>query len=392
MKSKQPPRAKSKKLPEVDGLLTIFYNPDKKNTRVVVKLDKEEKSAVFAGKNLKFKDSTKNVLVVNDEDGAVGLVLGTFYPSVEFDVEQPNLIQEALIQRNLEINSPRIFNVGLRRAETTEHDEVVYVVGSYDSSDVTEQRLLEIVSALPVGGRISILSHKKRSGVNQKNFMQKLLDTEPEDVQKGMGGFRIYTFVKNKPVGETKKGIRQKVVFDIFGETIFAETEPALFSRDSLDRGTRFLLEAVTEKAMKGKKILDLGCGWGAIGLSVLTLHNSCQMTMVDVNPRVVNLCRDNIQGLGFENRTSVVLTSDVRNLDSQPFDLILTNPPFHERKDVLIDLFSRSKSVLKKGGSIILVVENSYVPKFRGILKRTYGAHTVFKEGPEYTLLEALK
>ena len=129
-------------------------------------------------------------------------------------------------------------------------------------------------------------------------------------------------------------------------------TDAGVFSKGELDPGTRLLLDALPE--LSGD-VLDVGCGWGAIGIAVAKAYRACRVTMVDVNRRALSLCRENAQ----RNQVSVVcLESDgLSAVAGQAFDAVITNPPIRAGKQVIYKMFADAAGQLKPGGALYLVI-----------------------------------
>ena len=131
------------------------------------------------------------------------------------------------------------------------------------------------------------------------------------------------------------------------------ETDAGVFSRGELDRGTRVLLDALPEE-LSGE-VLDLGCGWGAIGISLAKHYPSLRMTMTDVNERALSLARKNAGTNGVQ---AEILESDgFSALEGRCFDAVITNPPIRAGKQVIYRLFTEAAAHLKPGGSLYLVI-----------------------------------
>ena len=130
-------------------------------------------------------------------------------------------------------------------------------------------------------------------------------------------------------------------------------TDAGVFSRGEVDTGTRLLLEALPE-TMQGD-ILDLGCGWGVIGISVARKWPETRVTMADVNTRALELSRENAA----KNRAEVVcVESDgMAALEGQTFDAVVTNPPIRAGKQVIYKMFADAAKSLKPCGALYLVI-----------------------------------
>ncbi|MBP3452266.1 MAG: class I SAM-dependent methyltransferase [Clostridia bacterium] len=129
-------------------------------------------------------------------------------------------------------------------------------------------------------------------------------------------------------------------------------TDAGVFSKGELDQGTRLLLDALPE--LSGD-VLDLGCGWGAIGVSIAKANPACRVVMADVNRRALQLSRDNLE----RNKTTAeVIESDgMAAVLDRSFDAVITNPPIRAGKQVIYKMFADSAAHLKQGGALYLVI-----------------------------------
>ena len=130
-------------------------------------------------------------------------------------------------------------------------------------------------------------------------------------------------------------------------------TDAGVFSKGEVDTGTRILLEALPEE-MSGE-ILDLGCGWGVIGISIAKKWPETNVTMADVNLRALDLSRENAK----RNRAEVICTESdgMVALEGRTFDAVVTNPPIRAGKQVIYKMFADAANSLKPGGALYLVI-----------------------------------
>ena len=130
-------------------------------------------------------------------------------------------------------------------------------------------------------------------------------------------------------------------------------TDAGVFSRGEVDNGTRALLEALPEE-MAGE-ILDLGCGWGVIGISVALKWPEARVTMADVNLRALELARKNAE----KNRAGVTCAESdgMEAFMGKAFDAVITNPPIRAGKQVIYKMFADAAECLKPGGALYLVI-----------------------------------
>ena len=137
------------------------------------------------------------------------------------------------------------------------------------------------------------------------------------------------------------------------GRKMVFETDAGVFSRGEVDTGTRLLLEALPEE-MSGE-ILDLGCGWGVIGVTVRTAWPETRVTLGDVNLRALELSRRNAARNGAE--VTCEESDGMAAFTDRRFDAVITNPPIRAGKQVIYSMFAGAAECLKPGGALYLVI-----------------------------------
>lgn len=130
------------------------------------------------------------------------------------------------------------------------------------------------------------------------------------------------------------------------------ETDAGVFSKGELDEGTRVLLEALPP--LHGRA-LDLGCGWGAVGVLLGKKYPDVSLLMADVNERAVALAAKNLARNGVKNARAV--ESDVYENVDGTFDFIVTNPPIRAGKAVIYSMFDGARDRLSPGGRLYVVI-----------------------------------
>lgn len=146
---------------------------------------------------------------------------------------------------------------------------------------------------------------------------------------------------------------RRTLVVELAGREVSVVTAPGVFSPDHVDLGTRVLLREVPEPPEAGQ-LLDLGCGWGPLALTMALRSPAARVWAVDVNERALDLARGNARRLGLGNVTAA-LPDDVP--DDVRFAAIWSNPPIRVGKDALHDLLRRWLPRLSPEGEAWLVV-----------------------------------
>ncbi len=148
---------------------------------------------------------------------------------------------------------------------------------------------------------------------------------------------------------------RQLRVF-LAGRELIVQTAPGIFCPDRVDIGTAVLLRGAPEPAAGGN-LLDLGCGWGPIALTLGLRSPAASIWAVDVNQRALGLARDNAKVLGINDFHAVTpkeVPAEIR------FTTIWSNPPIRVGKAVLHDMLLTWLPRLEAGGTAYLVVQKN--------------------------------
>jgi 16S rRNA (guanine1207-N2)-methyltransferase len=140
---------------------------------------------------------------------------------------------------------------------------------------------------------------------------------------------------------------------EIRGRRLSFVTDAGVFARGKLDRGTRLLIDAVD--VPEGSDVLDLGCGYGPIGIAVAVMCPTCRVYMTDVNERACELAHRNALRNGVPN-VQVRRGPGFQPVAGMKFDLVLSNPPIRTGKQVLFGIIEEATKHLKPGGRLVLV------------------------------------
>lgn len=130
-------------------------------------------------------------------------------------------------------------------------------------------------------------------------------------------------------------------------------TSTGVFSKTRIDRGTQLLIE--TLEIADGENALDLGCGYGAVGISAARLAPKCRVTMVDVNRRAVGLAKRNALINRVDN-VDIVHGNGFEAVEGRLFNRIYTNPPYRAGKKLVFAWLEQSRDHLLDGGAFYIV------------------------------------
>ena len=149
-------------------------------------------------------------------------------------------------------------------------------------------------------------------------------------------------------------------------------TDNGVFSKGNVDYGSYILIKTIYKLDL-GKSLLDLGSGYGPIGIVLKRFNPNVDIEMVDVNSRATELAILNCNN----NKTDIKvhLCENILELDHN-FDTITLNPPIRAGKKVIYDLYDKSKEKLNDNGHLYIVIR-----KAQGALSSISKLETLFKE-----------
>lgn len=134
------------------------------------------------------------------------------------------------------------------------------------------------------------------------------------------------------------------------------KTDNGVFSKREVDFGSRLLIEAFRMPESAGP-LLDVGCGYGPIGLSIAKLDQDRIVHMIDVNERALHLAKENAV-LNQITNVKVYESDGLSNVIENKFAAILTNPPIRAGKKVVHAIFEQSYEHLQNGGELWVVIQ----------------------------------
>ena len=137
-----------------------------------------------------------------------------------------------------------------------------------------------------------------------------------------------------------------------FSFTFFSDN--GVFSKKSIDYGSKLLLESYLKDDTASRKVLDVGCGYGFIG-TVISIVNGSYVDMVDVNKRAVHLTKRNIKK--YDNFKGSVFLSDAYSEVKDIYDVIITNPPIRVGKQKLLEILTGAFDHLNEDGVLYFVI-----------------------------------
>lgn len=169
-------------------------------------------------------------------------------------------------------------------------------------------------------------------------------------------------------------------------------TDTGVFSKKTVDFGSRLLIETLDFSEMVPGNLLDVGCGYGPIGLSLAKEDAERKVEMVDVNERALGLAKQNASN----NRLANVLihTSDIyETVEGKDFAAIVSNPPIRAGKKVVHGVLTGAYDLLKQGGTLTVVIQKKQgAPSAKSKMEETFGNAEVIAKDKGYWIIQSVK
>ena len=177
--------------------------------------------------------------------------------------------------------------------------------------------------------------------------------------------------------------------FEISGENLSFISDSGVFSNRNIDRGSEIFINFLLKQNLEGK-VLDLGCGYGVIGICLkYFLKDKVTVDFIDINPKCIELTSRNLKNYDLNGKTSI---SDGYLNTGEKYDYILFNPPISVGKEKIYQLYTDTVEQLEKSGKFYLVIR-----KDKGglshlkYLSSLFESSVVYKE-KGYLIIECLK
>lgn len=166
-------------------------------------------------------------------------------------------------------------------------------------------------------------------------------------------------------------------------------SDNGVFSKGGIDFGSSLLLRTVDIN--DAQTVLDVGCGYGTIGLTIAKTNPNVFVDMVDVNLRAIDLSKQNKE-LNSINNAEIFVSNIYENV-SKKYDVIVSNPPIRAGKKVVHEISKRSFEFLNDGGKYYAVIQKKQgAESLFKALKEVFNCVEVIEKDKGYWIIEAQK
>lgn len=169
----------------------------------------------------------------------------------------------------------------------------------------------------------------------------------------------------------------------INGVSLNLHTEKSLFSPTGIDKGTLAMLSNADFQS--GQKILDLGCGYGVVGIYAAHFTGAENVTMVDINPVAVTCAKRNAIKNDLQN-IHIFQSDGFAHITERNFDWVLSNPPYHADFSVPKAFIEEGYRHLKYDGCMVMVTKR--YQWYKNKLKSVFGGVKVIEENGYFVFI----
>ncbi|WP_226671020.1 class I SAM-dependent methyltransferase [Metabacillus litoralis] len=194
-------------------------------------------------------------------------------------------------------------------------------------------------------------------------------------------------YYSEKPTVESD---RKKWSFTLKGHNFTFQSDRGVFSKNEVDFGSRLLIDSFSLSEVEGD-ILDVGCGYGPIGLSMAKYYDR-HVDMIDINERAVELAKENADLNSIRN-VDIFQSNLFEKIEGKSYAAILTNPPIRAGKVVVHSIFRESFNHLVNEGELWVVIQKKQgAPSTIELLQELFSEVEVVVKKKGYYIIKAKK
>lgn len=325
------------------------------------------------------------ILIVNDSFGALAVALNAYRP---YALSDSYLSQQAT-RLNLAANNLPEYSFSLLNSlDMPEGLFDLVLIKVPKTLALLEDELIRLRPHLTASTRIIVAGMVKTLPSSVWKLLERLIGPTTTSLAKKKARL-IFAALDPKLVVPPSP---YPVSYRLENSEYLISNHANVFSRDSLDIGTRFFLQHLPSR-QEACDIIDLGCGNGLVGLIAAERCSNATVHFIDESFMAVASAKDNFRRAFGDLRKATFRVADgLTDVESTSADLILCNPPFHQQNTVgdqiAVSFFKQSKRVLRKGGEL-WVIGNRHLD-YHSYLDRLFGGHSIAAANSKFVIVKA--
>lgn len=179
--------------------------------------------------------------------------------------------------------------------------------------------------------------------------------------------------------------------FSLLGNNLTFTSDNGVFSKHTVDYGSRVLVKNINYDIIPDGKLLDMGTGYGPIGISIAKAFPERQIDMVDVNELALELAKKNAADNQVKNVH--IFESNIYEAISEKYAAIFTNPPVRAGKKVVDEMISGAVDHLIDDGTLTVVLQKKQgAPSAKKLMTELFGNCKILKRDKGYYILQSVK
>ena len=330
--------------------------------------------------------SKVNILILNDSFGALTVALNKFDPRNQSD----SSISQQATRKNLTANNLSTEGVNFLNSIEKLDGVLDYVLIKVPKTlALLEDQLARIQENLDKNTKVIAAGMVKNLPKNVWNLLEKYIGTTTTSLAKKKARLIFSTPDPKRVVPPCP----YPVYYQLENTDHQICNHANVFSRDSLDIGTRFLLKNLPQ-ITEAKEIVDLGCGNGVVGLMLSESHPDATIHFVDESFMAVASAKETFTR-AFDktmHRAEFHVNDGMSDFQADSVDLIVCNPPFHQHHSmgdqIAVRMFTQSREALKAGGEL-WVIGNRHL-NYNNNLKKIFGNSTIVASNSKFVICNA--